>query len=408
MNYHQHTQCRVCGNKNLKQYLDLGRLPLSNNLCSTVYENPERFPLNVLLCEQCGLSQLSIVVNPEILFGHYVYRSSISEGYKSHCYKMAIDLKERYGLSENSFHIDLAGNDGALLKEFKKVVNGKVLNIDPAQNLHEINESQDVRMYCVFWGIDAAKHLINTHWPKPDLITATNVFAHVDKVDEFLEAVKMVLNENGVLILEFPYLVDFIENNEFDTVYFEHLSYFAISPLNDLCNKVGLTVMDVERQNIHGGSVRVHIGYGEQRQTVKDFIDDEAKYRTIEPYIEFANTAYNSINNFRNGIADLNNKGYKVAAFAASAKFNTLTNCASITGISLKYIVDQTPEKIGKYSPGTHIPIVGMDELINDEPDYLVVGSWNFLDEIVFKCRNAGYKGKFISPIPHFQILDNE
>lgn len=402
-----HTHCRVCGSDRLMPYLDLGMMPLSNNLAKSTTDpvHLRKYPLKVLFCKDCGLSQLSVVVDPCVLFSHYVYRSSINQGYVNHCRDMAIDLKERFSLNENSFHIDVAGNDGALLGEFKKVVGGRVLNIDPAENLAGISEASGVPVLTKFWSVETAKILLRSSgYGQADLITATNVFAHVDDVRDFIEAVKLMLKPEGKLVLEFPYLVDFIENKEFDTIYFEHLSYFSIFPLALLCSRVGLNVLHVEKQNIHGGTVRVTIGHGLPDETVKEFILLESKYLTPEPYQKFAGDVKTAIDFFYNGIHSL--KG-TVAAFAASAKGNILLNSAGITVGKIKYIVDETPEKIGMYSPGTFIPIVAMHDLMRNQPDYLVILSWNFADEIMNKCLEAGYKGKFIIPIPEFKIANS-
>lgn len=338
------------------------------------------------------------MIDPVTLFGHYVYRSSISQGYKDHCRKMAEELMYQYGLTQDSFHIDIAGNDGALLNEFNHVIGCRVLNIDPAENMVEICEAKGIRQFSVFWGIKAAKHLISTEWPKADLITATNVFAHVDDVNEFIQATEMVLKPTGVLILEFPYLIDFIERGEFDTIYFEHLSYFGIGPIVKLCAGTGLRVMKVEKQDIHGGSVRVHIGYGEPDDSVRQFVLKEYRYRDITLYYDFAAKAKKTIDLFKALVSSIVNNGATVAGFAASAKGNTLLNCAGITN-EISYIVDETPEKIGKYSPGTHIPIVSMERLKSNPPDYLVILSWNFAEAIKQKCIESGYTGGFIVPV---------
>ena len=396
--YKTKTTCRVCGNENLKEYIDLGMLPLSNNLLDSPDDVAERYPLKVLLCEYCGLSQLSIVIDPSTLFSHYVYRSSINEGYRNHCREMAKQLKAAYGLNKDSFHIDIAGNDGALLHEFNQIVGCRVLNIDPAANMVPICEEKGIRQYTAFWGVKAAKHLMNTDWPRADLITATNVFAHVDNVKEFIEAAAMVLKPTGVLILEFPYLIDFVDKGEFDTIYHEHLSYFSIGPIAKLCNGTGLKVMRVEKQDIHGGSVRVHIGYWEADDSVRQFVLKEFRYRDITLYQDFAIRAKQVIDEFCYGIKALVSGGHKVAAFAASAKGNNLLNCAGIT-TELAYIVDETPEKLGKYSPGTGIEIVSMGRLQSDPPDFLIILSWNFAEAIKAKCIEAGYKGEFIVPI---------
>lgn len=408
--YKEHTNCRVCGSDKLTPYLDLGKLPLSNNLATSPLDpiHNQKFPLKVLLCEDCGLSQLSVVIDPKILFGHYVYRSSISKGYVDHCNQMARDLQKKLNLTKDSFHIDIAGNDGALLDEFKKVIGHKVLNVDPAENMAALCNALGIPTLTFFWGMDVAKRVVNG-FGQADLITATNVFAHVSDPLDFIQAAKHVLKPSGVLILEFPYLIDFIENLELDTIYFEHLSYFSIYPLTLLCQKAGLNVLSVEQQDIHGGSVRVTIGYGEPDETVSVYVKIERKYYSrINKYHSFAEDVHLSINNFHSGVNKLKIAGNKIAGFAASAKGNTLLNCAGITCGSMSYIVDQTPEKIGKYSPGTFIPIVSMLELERNPPDYLVILSWNFAEEIMDKCRKAGYRGRFIIPIPEFKVVENE
>lgn len=399
--FKNHTACRVCGNENLVPYLDLGLMPLSNNLLSSADEIAPRYPLKVVLCERCGLSQLSIVVDPETLFGHYVYRSSISQGYKDHCREMAHTLRDNYGLGRDSFHIDIAGNDGALLNEFKKVLNyRKCLNVDPAQNLAEICEAQGIRAYTKFWDLLAVDHLQATGWPAADLVTATNVFAHVDNVTEFLTAIKLILKDDGLAILEFPYIIDFIEKKEFDTVYFEHLSYFSIIPLQYLCSKVGLTLVNVTHHDIHGGSVRCYIKKGPAlaTPTVDQFCSKEMQggYNRVMIYKRWAEDVYLKMHKFYYDIKLVNKK---VFGFAASAKGNTLLNASRITAAEIPYIVDETPEKIDKFSPGTGIRIISMEEMLYRKPDYLVLLAWNFEKEIVEKCRRLGYKGEFINPL---------
>lgn len=385
----------------MEKYLDLGLMPLSNNLCDNATDESNRYPLQVLFCNDCGLSQLSIVVDPNTLFKHYVYRSSISQGYKDHCRDMAVSLRDKYNLSESSFHIDIAGNDGALLEEFKKVVGGKVLNIDPAKNLVPICEAKGIRMFSVFFNSAAASHLIGNMWQKADLITATNVFAHVDDVKDFLTSAKMVATNRGVIVLEFPYLIDFIDKQEFDTVYFEHLSYFSISPLRRLCESVGLWIEDVEKFDIHGGTVRVIIRPFEiaLSDLARRMILAEKSYMIVDKYKTWEKSINKVVGGFSDMVYKLKRSGLMLAGFAASAKGNTLLNCAGLNTGTISYIVDETPEKIGKYSPGTGIPIVSMEDMTRTPPDYLVILSWNFADEIIEKCKAAGYTGKFILPL---------
>jgi SAM-dependent methyltransferase len=237
-------------------YLDLGELPLPNNLEITTAQAiaKQRFPLQVMFCENCGLSQLSVVVDPEAMFSYYTYRSSINGGYVKHCREMAIQMKEKYSLNKDSLHIDIAGNDGALLKQFKEEIGLSVINIDPAKNLCKIAESEGVKSYPEFLALDFAEFIVGQHG-EADLITATNVFAHVDNVKDFIVSCKMLMKEDGVLVLEFPYIVDFIDGFEMDTVYHEHLSYFSIIPLMRLCAQFDMKVFSVEKFDIHGGLV---------------------------------------------------------------------------------------------------------------------------------------------------------
>lgn len=372
-------------------------MPLSNNLTDTPDE-PERFPLTVAFCPECYLSQLTVVIPPEKMFANYVYRSDINAPYLHHCNVMAQHLQHRYRLTKDSFHIDIAGNDGALISQFKEVIGCNSLNIDPATNLVPINEAKGIRQYTAFWGEDAAMHLLNTAWPPADLITATNVFAHVDDVREFLTSCDIVLRKTtGVLVLEFPYLMNTIEQNQFDQVYFEHLSYFLIAPLDRLCREVGFNIMDIVPVDIHGGSVQVHIGYGERAPVVNAWIRAEQLegLHDIDLYRKWAKVVTVKATAFKISIECRSN----VAAFAASAKGNTLLNLSGVDRNNIQYIVDETPEKIGKYSPGTGIRIVDMLTLKEHPVDYLVVLSWNFIETIMDKCRAAGYTGKFIHPL---------
>jgi len=405
-----HTECRVCGSKKLIKYLDLGLMPLANNLEFTAIRAKEKecFPLQVMFCEECFLSQLSIIIDPEKMFSYYTYRSSINGGYVKHCNEMAVQLQSKFNLNKDSFHIDIAGNDGTLLKQFKDVIGLNVLNIDPATNLVAIAESIGIESIADFLCPNVVENVLQKY-SQADLITATNVFAHVDNVRDFILCAKKLLKQNGVLVLEFPYLVDFIEGFEFDTIYFEHLSYFSILPLIKLCNVTEMKIVSVEKQNIHGGTVRVTISHENStipvEESVREFSNNELKlgYNKIEKYNKWTISIKDIINEFSLKVLELKRQGCNISAFAASAKGNTLLNSASMNTDIISYIADETPEKIGKFSPLTGIPIVNKQMLIKNPPDYLIILSWNFKDEIIKKLNNI-YKGKYIIPIPNFCI----
>jgi len=406
-----HKQCRTCGSSKLVKYLDLGIMPLANNLefTSARAKESDRFPLQVMFCEDCGLSQLSVVIDPAKMFSYYTYRSSVNGGYVKHCRQMAKELAQQHSINRDSFMIDIAGNDGTLLKQFKEELGLKVLNVDPATNLVSIAEAAGIDSIADFWGLQISDRILETYG-KADLITATNVFAHVDDVTEFVTTAKKILKPEGVLVIEFPYVVDFIEDYEFDTVYFEHLSYFSVTPLVKLCSKTDMKVISVAKQNIHGGTVRVTVTHAEnnlkEEESVTSFLKSEAElgYGSIEKYNQWADKINELVEDFALKILEIKKQGKKIAAFAASAKGNTLLNTVGANTDLVRFIADETPEKIGKYSPGTGIPIVNKQTILNDPPDYLLILSWNFREEIMAKL-NKIYKGKYIIPIPKFEII---
>ena len=405
------TNCRVCGSADLVKYLDLGMLPLANNLATSAQEAiaMERFPMQVLFCQECSLSQLSVVIDPAVLFTHYTYRSSINKGYVRHCREMARSVKEPLQIGSGDLVVDIAGNDGALLVEFRDELGVNVVNVDPAENIAAIAESSGITTLARFWSQEVAQEILDQHG-RPKLITATNVFAHVDDVRGFLAAARHCLHEKGALLLEFPYAMDFIENREFDTIYFEHLSYVLIGPVAQLAAQGGMQVFDVQKQDIHGGTVRVFLGIEgahEVRPSVADFIgrEESGGYHDIAIYREWTGEIDALINDLAAQLEKLKNAGAQIAAFAASAKGNTLLNACLLDTATIDYIVDDTPEKIGKFSPGTGIPIVDRSVLADDPPHYLVILAWNFAREII--GNTSAFGGKFIIPIPAFEIVNS-
>jgi hypothetical protein len=242
------------------------------------------------------------------------------------------------------------------------------------------------------------------------LITATNVFAHVDDVRGFLAAARHCLHEQGALILEFPYAMDFIENREFDTIYFEHLSYVLIRPVARLAAAEGMQVFDVQKQDIHGGTARVFLGIEgaqEVKPSVAEFLGREERggFHDLAIYKKWTGEIDALIDDLATQLKKLKSEGAKIAAFAASAKGNTLLNACRLDTATIDYIVDDTPEKIGKFSPGTGIPIVDRSVLADEPPDYLVILAWNFAREII--GNTSAFGGKFIIPIPAFEIVES-
>ena len=405
------TECRVCSSSKLVKYLDLGLLPMANNLAPTAAaaKDMDRYPMQVLYCEECSLSQLSVVVDPSVLFSHYTYRSSVNQGYIRHCKAMAKSTGAALNLSPDDLVVDIAGNDGALLNQFREALGVKVLNVDPASNISEIARAAGIPTLNEFWSADVAQTILE-EYQRPKLVTATNVFAHVDDVRGFVDAVRACLHENGALMLEFPYAVDFIEEREFDTIYFEHLSYVLLGPVQRLAREAGLEVFDVQKQDIHGGTVRVFIGHAgmhEMAKSVQEFIalEQERGFHDAARYLSWNREIDDLIEDLATRLKALKASGARVAAFAASAKGNTLLNACRLDINTIEYIVDDTPEKIGKFSPGNGIPIVDRDVMKSSPPDYLLILSWNFAREIM--ATLGDFSGDFILPIPEFRIVEN-
>ena len=402
-------ECRVCGCDRLVKYLDLGMMPLANNLAPSAVEAKQmrRFPMQVQFCECCSLSQLTVVVDPREMFTHYAYRSSVNKGYVRHCREMARSVRESLGLGQDDLVVDIAGNDGALLAEFRDELGVKVLNIDPAENISAIAEERGIPTITDFWSMEIADKVVG-EYGRPRLITATNVFAHVDDVRGFVMAAKQCMQDDGVLMLEFPYGVDFIEHREFDTIYFEHLSYLLIEPVRHLAADLGMAVFDVQKQDIHGGTVRVFIGVEgrhDVRASVAEYLDREQRggFHAVTRYQEWSGEIDQLIDELATELTALKEKGASIAAFAASAKGNTLLNACRLDQNTIDYIVDDTPEKIGRFSPGTGIPIVDRKVLQSAPPDYLVILAWNFAREII--DNTSEYGGRYIIPIPAFKVI---
>ena len=407
------SRCRICGGEKLVKYLDLGMMPLANNLADSAAEARamQRYPMQVLYCRDCSLSQLSVVIDPRELFSKYAYRSSINPAYLDHCREMAGSVRDSLSLREGDLVVDIAGNDGALLSVFKDELGVRAVNVDPAENLAEIAEAAGVPTITSFWGPDVARKIVS-EYGRPKLITATNVFAHVDNVRDFVAAAKDCLDDDGALMLEFPYGVDFIEHREFDTIYFEHLSYVLLRPTIRLAEDLDMQVFDVQKQDIHGGSVRVFIGKQnahEVRPSVAELMAEEAAdgYHGVAIYENWQKEIRALIDDLVMQISNLKKGGAKIAGFAASAKGNTLLNACRFDSSTIDYIVDDTPEKIGRFSPGTGIPIVDRSVLAKNPPDYLVILAWNFAKVIIASTSEySGEGGKYIIPIPAFRIIE--
>ena len=400
MEFKKLKQCRICGSKNLKKYLDLGRQPLANQLSDLPEKNPGRYPLQVLFCEECYLSQLSIVISPKILYKNYLYHSSVSNTFKKHCYDMAISLKMMFRDLAKPFVIDIASNDGCLLRQFKKA-GYRVMGVEPSDDLADEAERKGVSTVHGFWNKGTAKRV-----PACDVITATNVLAHVDDLYGFIKLVKSTLRSlsKGVFVAEFPYLPNLIDGNQFDTIYHEHLSYFLLTPLVKLFSRCGIPIFNVKRYPIHGGSIRIYASPYSRHvdPSVLSMVEAEKYlgYYHFSKYVSYSKRVLKIKNDLRNMLAKFGPKN--VIAYGASAKGISLLNYCEITANDLPLIMDDTPSKQGKYTPGGMIPILD-PQFVNGCPKYILLLAWNFATELIEKSKHLG--SRYIVPIPEVKVI---
>ena len=400
--------CRICKGRRLELFLDLGDMPLVNSFLkkSETKSDEPKFPLDVYFCSDCGMVQLGVVVPPEQMFKNYVYLSGISDQMKVHFKNIAEHVVEKLG---KGVAVDVGGNDGTMMMAFRQA-GMKPVNVEPATNIAELSRKNGIDTINDFWGVDVAREIVRTYG-KVKAVTGTNVFAHINDLDGFLEAAKIALDKGGAVVVEFPYLVDMIENTEFDTVYHEHLSYLSVRPLMTLFKNHGMEIVDVIKSDIHGGSIRVYAARkGELKVSpnVTKFIDLERKHGLdrFETYVEFSRRVEKIKRELSTILNDLRSKKKRVAGYGAPAKGNVLMNYFGIGDDTIEYIVDKNPLKAGLYTPGNHIPVFLPDKIKSDRPDYILILAWNFSDEIMRQL--AEYKksgGKFIIPIPRPKIV---
>lgn len=405
--------CRGCHSKKMSKVLSLGKSPLANSfLRIEELEMKEAFfSLYLNLCKNCGLVQLADVVNPDLMFKNYLYVSSTSKSFVKHFEKFAGEIYKRFHLNSKDLVIDVGSNDGILLKPLKKLgIN--VLGVDPAENVVRIAKKNGVNTICGYFNVETAKNILKKYG-KAKVITATNVFAHTDDWDKLIVAVKIALLDEGVFIIEAPYLVDFIEKNLFDTIYHEHLSYIAIRPLVTFFKKHYMEIFDVKRVASHGGSVRIFVKRLEANYRIKPAVKDLTQLEIKKgldkkmTYLNFARRIKKNKKNLKLLLRKIKTKKKKIVGYGAPAKGNTLLNYFGIGPETMDYIVDDSPLKQGLYTPGTHIPVLSPAKLKADDIDFLFILAWNFADSIIENNSFLREKDvKFIVPVPVPKIVN--
>ena len=408
----RHTRCRVCATALPPPFLDLGRMPLANSFLRSPdeFRKEPAYPLAVAGCAECGLVQLNYVVPAEQLYREYIYVSSTSEAVRAHAEALATRLTRRYGLGPTHLVVEVASNDGTVLKAFRGQ-GLRVLGIEPARNIAAAAEREGVPTVPEFFNSAAAAGLSDRHG-EAAAIVGRHVFAHVDDVHDFLQGADALLSKNGVLLIEVPYLGDLIANLEFDTIYHEHLSYFSLRPVMRLFEACGFRLVDVERVELHGGSVllyaaRAHAARGPS-DAVEELLREEQRrgLGTAEVWNRFADRVRTWKTRTEEFMGDLRRSGADIIGYGAAAKANTLLNyCPAVAGV-LRCILDLSPLKHGRYTPGAHIPVEPVERWRSDSATHLLILAWNFKDEIVRQMRPFAERGgRFIVPVPEPQIL---
>ncbi len=405
------TSCRSCGADGLAVFLSLGEMPLANSLLTEAQLDQDEmtYPLEVALCPNCSLVQINATVPPELLFREYLYFSSFSETMLRHAREGAERLIRRHGLGAETLVVEIASNDGYLLRNF--VAAGvPVLGIEPARNIARLARERGIPTIPDFFGRALADSLA-AEGKRADVILANNVMAHVPDINGVVAGVKTLLKPGGAFVLETPYVKDLIDHLEFDTIYHEHLFYYSLTSLESLFRRHGLAASEVEHLPIHGGSLRVtmvHAGREGDRPSVQALLEQEAAWGVAWPafYRDFAGRVAALRGTLRELLERLKARGKRMAAYGAAAKGSTLLNSAGIGRQYLDFVADRNPNKQGRYMPGVHLPVVPPERLREEMPDYTLLLTWNFAEEIL--AQQAEYRqrgGRFIIPVPEPTVV---
>lgn len=407
-------KCRFCNNELSIIFVDLINSPASNSILAVEeLDEPEIFfPLKIFVCEKCFLVQIDEYKKSDEIFNDkYAYFSSFSKIWLDHSKKYVTEIIEKLQLNENSFVVEIASNDGYLLQYFKGLCI-PCLGIEPASNTAAVAKKKGIKVIEDFFGIRLAKELSSTT-KKPDLLLGNNVLAHVPDINDFVEGLKLFLSETGVITMEFPHLMQLVENNQFDTIYHEHFSYFSFFTVKSIFEAHNLALFDVEQLPTHGGSLRIYAKHIEDNSKeislkVQELIELEfsKKMNSVEYYMNFQKKVNDIKYKLVNFLIQQKVNKKKIIAYGAAAKGNTLLNYCGIKQDLIEFIVDRSPFKQGKFLPGSHIPIKNEKVIKNYKPDYVVILPWNIKDEIMNQLEYIKEWGcKFVIPIPKMEIL---
>lgn len=405
--------CRFCGSPLTHTFVDLGMSPLSNSyLRSEDLGRMEPFyPLHARVCDQCRLVQLEEFESPQAIFSDYAYFSSCSDSWLAHAKEYADRMISRFGLNQSSQVVEIASNDGYLLRNFREK-GIPVLGIEPAANVAKVAEEAGIPTLVKFFGVQTARELVG-EGRQADLLLGNNVLAHVPDINDFVAGMKILLKPEGVITMEFPHLLQLMDKSQFDTIYHEHFSYLSFITAQRIFEKHGITLFDVEELPTHGGSLRV---YGRDAEygsfpvsvNVERLVNREvaAGLTTLEAYAGFAEKVRETKRRLLAFLIQAKREGKTIVGYGAPAKGNTLLNYCGIRTDFIDYTVDRSTHKQGRFLPGTHIPVHHPDKVRETKPDYLLILPWNLKDEIMGQMAHIReWGGKFVIPIPGVEVV---
>ena len=405
--------CRFCGNPLNRTFIDLGTSPPSNSyLRAADLPKSEMFhPLHAYVCESCFLVQLEEFETPEQIFSDYAYFSSYSESWLRHSATYCAAVSARFGLDADSQVIEIASNDGYLLRNFVQA-GIRVLGIEPAANVAKVAQEAGIPTLIAFFGRETARRLVGDG-VRADLLVANNVMAHVPNLNDFVGGMKIALAPEGVVTVEFPHLLNLMREVQFDTIYHEHFSYFSFLTASAVFAAHGMRLFDVEKLSTHGGSLRIYGCHADASHAISENVaalideeraaglDDIAAYNGFERRVRAVKRSVLSF------LIEAQENGKTVVAFGAAAKGSTLLNYCGVGPEMIDYVVDSNPHKQGLYLPGSRIPIYAPERIRETRPAYVLILPWNLADEITRKYAFISeWGGKFVTPIPEIRIVE--
>lgn len=404
--------CRSCGASLERTFVDLGMSPLANSYIKPGQTNRMEpfYPLHVYVCETCLLVQLEQFSTPQDIFSDYAYFSSFSDSWLAHARAYVDMIVGRFGFDRNSRVVEIASNDGYLLKNF--VARGiPVLGVEPAANVAEVARGEGVNTRVAFFGEKTARGLTDEGWAA-DLIIGNNVLAHVPDLNDFVSGLKVLLKPAGVITMEFPHLLQLVEQNQFDTIYHEHFSYFSFIAVERVFARHGMKLFDVEELQTHGGSLRIYVCHDgdtakpvETRAKELKSREETIGFGNLSHYLSFGLRVEETKRKLLTFLIAAKEKGKRVVGYGAPAKGNTLLNYCGIRTDFIDYTVDRSPHKQGHFLPGVHIPIYEPERVRATRPDYLLILPWNIREEVMHQMNYIReWGGKFVVPIPEVRV----